>query len=634
MAESAAVNNVQDDLQKLAQYFKDRYESVENAKKQFDAGVEFNHFTFVNALKKWKVNISDAAELFEFIDVDMSGQINLEELFDAVQQPVEEIKRKEKNRQDSEVYRIYEELAERIRERFGSIEEMFKRQDFLLHDEEGESISLAGFRRLVKQLGVDLAASQLNRAFNSIDANNTGKVSKDELQDALSENLVRGYLVDLAHFMTMKYDSVAKTFEHDGEASAAAAARRASVPTISSSDTRESLPPGSGPMSNEKFVGLLRRLKVLEHVTEETAHFLLSMLKIRSAEDFKAKLENVYKQDQENKQIKRERKEKLERESKRKLQEAVQEDQRVAANDVNDWLKEVEARHAVRAEDVTSKWDVAARSGNSRMQLQDYVTALEQKLRDREKDLNDLRGEVDLLRGEMPSDLSPTESFPSMSPTTRPHGRTAQEFLDRTLREKAEARKAEKIIQAAASGDVAGLQRLLHQTKDVNAVGWAGVTPLMAAARHGRPTVLRYLCERRADLTRTDTYGRTALDHAARSAIARDWLRGQGALTGSEIKAEADMLAQRMLDMQAEWAKLEEYRNRLPSRDLIRRTTGLRRMKSSGTPRSSPDSPFRTPRDDNISFQMQDTPSFAISAFAPILKGPVPRIDSLRPPII
>ena len=69
--------------------------------------------------------------------------------------------------------------------------------------------------------------------------------------------------------------------------------------------------------------------------------------------------------------------------------------------------------------------------------------------------------------------------------------------------------------QAAAGTALILTRLLLEGGAKVDAPGWNGMTPLMEAARMGRPALARYLIDRGAVVNRTDEDGRTALIWAA-----------------------------------------------------------------------------------------------------------------------
>merc|ERR1711972_80377 len=126
--------------------------------------------------------------------------------------------------------------------------------------------------------------------------------------------------------------------------------------------------------------------------------------------------------------------------------------------------------------------------------------------------------------------------------------------LDATSKQQKAAAKSDQLIQAAATGDAAKLHQLLRRTH-VNTTGWSGVTALMAAARHGRESVVESLVLAGANCALTDAHGRTAVDHAQRGPVAQrsrivNFLRSRGALSGKELMAQVDALAQKFFDVE------------------------------------------------------------------------------------
>ncbi|CAK0909199.1 unnamed protein product [Prorocentrum cordatum] len=161
------------------------------------------------------------------------------------------------------------------------------------------------------------------------------------------------------------------------------------------------------------------------------------------------------------------------------------------------------------------------------------------------------------------------------------------------------AQRAEQLVQAAASGNVQELLRCLDAAPGgPDAVGWAGVTPLMAAARHGRGAALELLLEARADVLRTDVRGRTALDHAFRRPETEEHLRAWGAFTGRELQRQATSLARRVLRIEEERRRLEAKCAKLPSKEVRERILARRGSMSmpDWSPKRSPDgSPHMSP---------------------------------------
>jgi len=296
-----------------------------------------------------------------------------------------------------------------------------------------------------------------------------------------------------------------------------------------------------------------------------------------------------------------------------------------------------------RAGEVTRKWEIGARSGNCRNQLQDYVAALQLRIQQRQEGpggIQELQNQVeDALRNAQEWEglhceddhFSPTSTDRTPGPSgagsfgmsmARARSGMGDMYLEQTSRQQRAAVKAKHLIQAAASGDVAKVQSLLRGRADLNIVGWGGSTPLMAAARHGREGVLNALLTGRADIAQTDGHGRTAVDHAQQGRASQrsgivSLLRGHGGMSGMELKAHVDVLARRVCEIESEWSRLNDYKGKLPSsgelaeyKALLQRTetrkTLIRRNSRTPidlTPRASPQ------------VSDDDTPSFSVGAF-------------------
>ena len=98
---------------------------------------------------------------------------------------------------------------------------------------------------------------------------------------------------------------------------------------------------------------------------------------------------------------------------------------------------------------------------------------------------------------------------------------------------------ADPIHEAAANGDLAGVQAELDKGVDVNAKDEndeAGWTPLHRAAQKGHKEITELLIANGADVNAKDGTGSTALDTAEEAAA--ELLRKHGGKTGEELKAE------------------------------------------------------------------------------------------------
>lgn len=313
--------------------------------------------------------------------------------------------------------------------------------------------------------------------------------------------------------------------------------------------------------------------------------------------------------------------------------------------------KQAQVGGYVRAEAISQSWETAARTGKSQAQLNDYLALLEHQIQQREAGpggLQDLQVEIASLEdvqrmGMDDSPLSPGTT-PSSFQMSGGRVRLQPPSLEQTMGQQQNALKSKHLIQNAATGDIAKLQSLLRQRSEVNAVGWDNVTPLMAAARHGREGALQLLLAAKAEIGRTDSYGRTAVDHAQSGSAKHrativNYLRGYGGVSGKELKAQVDALARRMFDVESKCSRLNERKSQLPSRealveykDLLKRTQtrqGLARQLSRRhswtgdlTPRGSPlDLTPRGPSDLTPRAFEDDTPSFTMGGFMAGMKA-------------
>ena len=73
---------------------------------------------------------------------------------------------------------------------------------------------------------------------------------------------------------------------------------------------------------------------------------------------------------------------------------------------------------------------------------------------------------------------------------------------------------ATKLFDAAVSGDVAAVKRLLARGADPNIPENNGITPLMEAASWGRLRIITLLVRGGAEVNARDNFGDSALDYA------------------------------------------------------------------------------------------------------------------------
>eukprot|EP00913_Durusdinium_trenchii_P018084 g16992.t2 len=493
------------DVERLARYFAQRYggdDSLLEARKALDPEVSFDLPAFEQALKKWGVKVDNAVELFSHIDVDFSGSISVEErcpaLLNVLGSPVEEITRREHQRQRQEVKRIFEGLARSIVEKFGSIEDAFAK--YGLHGTDS-SLSLAQLGNLAKRLDIELEPGVLQRVFNEIDEDNTKSISVQELQKALMYHIVGFVVVEVANFLEQKPGGIVEAF---GEFIAPGSVPKVAPPVLPGAPrvpTPPRLPVGEEGVSEEKFLKVLRQLKALRWeikawleqasqmeeatlVTEKWARLARSGESKTQLRDYVSVLETLIKSKRANIEecalrCRRELRLRLER-------NGVAEAPRIPAGE----------RHLIDSSASPSK--LAPVPGRK-------------------------------LHAAVAPAASPVAHSPAASPASlRP---------DDTMHSEHRTMQAERLLQAAAHGRPTAVQRCLTSRADINAVAWSGVTALMCAARHGRLEVAQLLLESSADPVRTDMLGRTALDHARRQpAHVQEWLRGHRVLGRQEFE--------------------------------------------------------------------------------------------------
>lgn len=621
------------DVERLARYFAQRYggdDRLLEAPKALDPEVSFDLPAFEQALRKWGVKVDNTVELFAHIDVDFSGSISVEELLNVLSSPVEEIKRRELQRQRQEVKRIFEGLARSISEKFGSIQDAFAKHG--LHGSES-SLSLAQFGKLAKQLDMELESAVMQRVFNEIDEDRTGSISVQELQKALMYHIVGYVVVEIANFLEQKGGGIVEAFEQLREIAPGAVPKV--LPPLLPGSAPKPPPPklqsGEEGVSEQNFLRVLRQLKVLDQtnesaITESAALMIHSALKPFVMEDFVRRLQEEYRTASEMKQRQKEDAEKHEKDRKRRLAESLRIDSRQrAAKEVETWMDQAVAME--EAPSVTAKWASLARSGRSKTQLRDYVSVLEGLIKSTRTGIEELRRRLERegvssadpprffagerqaydavaspsmsLASPLPPAASGTGSVPHLLTTATPAASPSSMRPDDTMLSEHRTVLAERLLQAAASGRLALVQRCLTSRANINSVAWSGVTALMCAARHGKLEVAQLLLESSADPVRTDMLGRTALDHAKRQPpYVQEWLRGHKVLGRQEFERIVQALGSELLVLKRESKRLETMKAQIPSDDVLRRAKLINQLlpKSvSAEPGQAIGSPYPSP---------------------------------------
>lgn len=600
------------DVNKVAEYFKKKYGDLDTARKRFDPEAEFDLCTFEAVLRKWGVEVENVVELFGLIDLDCNGTVSMFELLLVLELPMQEAKAREEQRLKNEVIKIYEQIAKNILSKYGTVADYFAKVQLKGLGFEGQKdLSLARFGQLLRDLNIDLEATKAHRAFNDIDTNGSGTISMKELQEALNFSLVRYALADLANFLVERHGSATKPFEHVEEVLGRLPNER-KMSLLMSPDTPAQLAPpaipsntsepnSSSEMTWANFRGMLRRLEVIDKLKEDTAKELYDNLKPFSLDKFvqhmnttEAELAAAEKREKE------EKKKQLEHE---KRAATLLNSRKRAEQDVEKWenrmkdplvlqsaFEDVKGSEALGIENVTRNWSTCARAGRANAQLQDFMGLLEEKAQKMEIDNEVERNRLRKVCGEMEGnfEISPVSAGTPFSPLASPTSLAAGSQLSTRggglVPQEVKITRIERLIQAAAANDVTSIQNILALKTDPNSAGWGGVTPLMAAARHGQQVALECLIARQGDLMRTDMRGRTAVDHAYKQHAIRGWLRACGGRTGRELVAEAEKLAHRVLVAGSEAARLAKTRDRLPSAEVQRQARLLRQMSDFGMP--------------------------------------------------
>lgn len=595
------------DVNRLATYFAQRYGSLETALKTFDLHAEFDLYAFEAALKRWGVKVQSAIDLFDHLDADFSGKVSVQELFSILETPIDDLRRREQIRVKNEAQRIFEELARHIWSKFGSIEGAFDAQKLpgvpQLRD-GGSTLSQAQFSKLVKGIDVELEPRQIQTVFSQVDTDATGSISVAELQSALSYHLVRETVVGLATLLSERFGSVMKAFQSIGEVPASIALEESSavsgLPKLGTGVLASASPADAAATEQEvteqTLLRLLRQLKVNDQVPDSTAMLLYASLRPFKLGSFIRRLEQAFRQAEDEKRQSALDHERRERAHRKLIKRAIKVDsKRITKEEVASWIQNVDADLAscaydavsgidpspsLRAATVTSGWSSCARVGASKLQLQDYIHALNAKLEETSAEVEDLRHglerggrELELLKdyiGPTASASVQSSRLGDLTPATPDSLRSSYVGRDPVQKE-FRVVLAERLSQAAASGNQALVQSCLNQRAEVNSVVWGGVSPLMVAAHHGQVAVIDLLLSMRADLAKTDLRGRTAVDHARRQPDAASRLRGRGGLGSLEMAKEAEAIGQRLLKVRGDKERLEAAKAKQPSEDVMRR---------------------------------------------------------------
>jgi len=556
--------SAEDDLTKIAHYFNDKYGSLQKALECFEEDAEFDLAGFEVALKRWGIKVTDVADLFDHIDMDWSGRVSVREMFVALQQPMEDIRDREQLRRQTELAKMYRELARRLRSKYQSIDQAIAQ---VLGGKQ--QLSLTELRKLIKEVNLELSSSQLQRIFEDADDNKDGDISVTELKDKTGVYIVQDVLIEMAKSLTDRCGSIQAAFAEVGLTANSSAERQ----------TPTSAPEAHMLLEEDAFMRLLRQLRVAHQLDEPSAGDLFRSLAPKTLANFQGVLERMHES-----QVKRAQQHRTEfRKRVKELQHQKEAAEGQAEAAVTAWIDQA-TLHAGPVDIVTRPWVEAAHQGRAKTQLIEYISLLETHLKRMRQDVETTKAEVEQLcdsagavkdGSEDPSPASLGTPFMPYPLSPNPLARVVSNIsgMDFPLPQRPLAERAQQLLQAVAEGNTSTVQRLINARADVNIAAWGGVTPIMAAAHHGRVAVMSLLFARHADLRRTDLRGRTALDHALRQPAAHDWLRARGALGGKEMLAEVAQVARRVQACKLEMQQLEKRKRALPSRELAHRFT-------------------------------------------------------------
>eukprot|EP00927_Polykrikos_kofoidii_P049032 TRINITY_DN43181_c0_g1_i1.p1 TRINITY_DN43181_c0_g1~~TRINITY_DN43181_c0_g1_i1.p1 ORF type:complete len:656 (+),score=107.78 TRINITY_DN43181_c0_g1_i1:135-1970(+) len=563
------------DVQVLAAHFVDNYGSLGAALQQFDPDAKFDLVGFEILLKKWGVAKDvDAVRLFAYIDSDNSLQIDICELFTVLQSPVAQLIQRHEARQQADISDVCKTIASRTRKVFGSLRTYVDQQKAKGTISKDNEFSWSDFRRFATDIGLtngnsdEIGNDLLRRVFSQIDKDNTGTVSVEELQRALEEHIVRDELVALAEDLCTEHGSIEAAFAQlsggiSGLATAVPGSSAMDPAGLVSTLRQQPVSAGNGllPLKTAlRELGTSSTKTLLEH--EDTLGMIHASMQPFSIEELKRRLEVVHAEVSKAKQQKLEEEQRRAEERKKRLSKSFNWDSTHRAHDaVRNWASGLTSNRPCDPADITHDWTIAARAGRSRVQLADFVRALERQVQDQEESKLQAQEEFLKLHGDI-SELSAN--------VEKKHG---DQYLDQSLRHQSKALQTERLVQAVASGNVAAVERCLDLCGEgcINMVCWGGMSPLMTAAYHGREAVVEYLIMRRADVDFSDARGRTAVDHAWKRPATRELLRSHGARSAKDLKEEVERLARRALELQAEQARIAKAVKKMPSIGVLRR---------------------------------------------------------------
>eukprot|EP00929_Paragymnodinium_shiwhaense_P007741 TRINITY_DN111656_c0_g1_i1.p1 TRINITY_DN111656_c0_g1~~TRINITY_DN111656_c0_g1_i1.p1 ORF type:complete len:727 (+),score=142.82 TRINITY_DN111656_c0_g1_i1:89-2269(+) len=633
------------DVGVLAAYFVARYGTLKEARKTLNPDVQLDQADFAKLLKGYKgLPPVDAYYLFNELDKDWSGSIDIHELFSVLESPAEELKKRREEKRLQDVDKVCHVMAKCIREKFGSIESGIAAvkggtpgADEVRSTSKGPEglleLSKAEFRRFVNGLpiseelgGEGVYPQRLDKVWREIDTDESGSISVKELQKALQTYMVRDELASIGEMLVKEHGSVKAAFDklqpprptpitpaattpaaasqssglaglYGSQSTLAFGSPSATTATAASDKKAEtpargwpSPPSASSPGSAAESTVILRHtlLHLMKDVVvnEEVLKMMTETIDPFTVDELEKRMQAEQKKIADMRAKRQAELEKKEAERKKRARMAFCADSReAAAKVVDEWGGKAEATRDKKSiqsfdpGDITRDWAAAARVGKSKAQMSDYLQQLEKRLRDRQEAMEAVAQELKQASSCAP-DASADELKRHLSKKFGA-GAGNRPGLKRTgsMKHRSKVAQAQKVIQAAASGDVAEMVRALAACEDdaVDAVAWNGLTPLMTASRHGRVAVVECLLARGADPDRTDAYGRTAVDHAYKQALTRECLRARGARTGRELTAEAEELARRILEVEAARAFFDEE---------LQKTSALKRTqtKSPGAP--------------------------------------------------
>eukprot|EP00397_Hematodinium_sp_SG-2012_P035540 GEMP01038240.1.p1 GENE.GEMP01038240.1~~GEMP01038240.1.p1 ORF type:complete len:635 (+),score=174.32 GEMP01038240.1:28-1932(+) len=600
--------NVAKDISTLSRAITERYESVDEAFRGIalteDEQLDFEQFE--KCLKKLcGYTISDARMLFDEIDQDLSGAIDAREFKFTLEAPVEELRQREETFNRNVIEKTLSQIASKVAEN-KSIEEMFKKAG------QTSAVSYAAFQKLLRELGVETQYSPI--LFEELatvasvrqtpdGSKRTTPISKDkndrEGKGADSRSPSRPLDGRDPHDRASTIDGK-DAFHLDGQSKGMEKVPE-STPAEMSPTRAHSADVWEKKVTMETFKRALASHLVKIEVRQIANHLFINYGSVREGFEEVSKVvrflatDQVLNQEQFFRTLSRMG---LEVEGRMLFTEfGLVTRGRQPQPGENLGLDWAEFREYVIAEDgahrAACQQDIDAREAQSKRQRRSLVAAaIKASASHKRQELETALDEALDFKSEKRRSLDLSRWEPDLVISSLEQRSTEQmSQLSRIERAKSEAKKLPRLrrpssshlgtermalddkitvcpvrlLQAASTGVIPTLSKALTKYH-VDARGPDNVTALMAGARAGRIEVLSVLLEVKANLDLTDTYGRTAMDHAMRrqSKECAEWLRSRGAHTSKELKERVAQLKRTIWQRQAEILRLNMEIESLP----------------------------------------------------------------------